>query len=29
MVDLRNVYNPEDMEAQGFRYCPIGRRSVG
>ncbi|HEY1720302.1 MAG TPA: UDP-glucose/GDP-mannose dehydrogenase family protein [Magnetospirillaceae bacterium] len=25
MVDLRNVYSPEDMEAAGFRYTCIGR----
>ncbi|ABC22916.1 UDP-glucose dehydrogenase family protein [Rhodospirillum rubrum] len=29
LIDLRNIYNPDDMEAQGFRYSPIGRRSVG
>jgi UDPglucose 6-dehydrogenase len=29
MVDLRNVYNPEDMAAAGFAYSCIGRpRSV-
>ena len=26
MVDLRNVYRPEDMRARGFRYVSIGRR---
>jgi UDPglucose 6-dehydrogenase len=26
MVDLRNVYRPEDMRARGFRYTSIGRR---
>jgi len=25
MVDLRNVYNPEDMEVAGFSYSCIGR----
>ena len=25
MVDLRNVYRPEDMRARGFRYSSIGR----
>ena len=25
MVDLRNVYRPEDMRARGFRYFSIGR----
>ena len=25
MVDLRNVYRPEDMKALGFRYTSIGR----
>ncbi len=25
MVDLRNVYRPEDMKARGFRYSSIGR----
>jgi UDPglucose 6-dehydrogenase len=27
MVDLRNVYNPEDMEMAGFSYSCIGRPS--
>jgi UDPglucose 6-dehydrogenase len=26
MVDLRNIYRPEDMRARGFRYSSIGRR---
>ena len=26
MVDLRNVYRPDDMRARGFRYSSIGRR---
>ena len=25
MVDLRNVYRPEDVRARGFRYASIGR----
>jgi len=25
MVDLRNVYNPEDMKAAGFTYVSVGR----
>jgi len=25
MVDLRNVYRPEDLRARGFRYASIGR----
>jgi UDPglucose 6-dehydrogenase len=25
MVDLRNVYNPSDMTAAGFRYSSVGR----
>jgi UDPglucose 6-dehydrogenase len=25
MVDLRNVYRPEDLRARGFRYSSIGR----
>jgi UDPglucose 6-dehydrogenase len=27
MVDLRNVYNPEDMEMAGFAYTCVGRNS--
>ena len=26
LVDLRNVYRPEDMRGQGFEYTSIGRR---
>jgi UDPglucose 6-dehydrogenase len=29
MIDLRNVYNPEEMVAAGFAYCCVGRNSVG
>ena len=25
MVDLRNVYRPEDMRARGFAYTSVGR----
>ncbi|MDP2116687.1 MAG: hypothetical protein Q8J71_04755, partial [Brevundimonas sp.] len=25
MVDLRNVYRPEDVRRSGFRYASIGR----
>ncbi|HYF34032.1 MAG TPA: UDP binding domain-containing protein, partial [Prosthecobacter sp.] len=25
MVDLRNIYNPEDMEMAGFECASIGR----
>ena len=28
MVDLRNIYKPEDMRARGFAYASIGRASV-
>ncbi|THD81856.1 MAG: UDP-glucose/GDP-mannose dehydrogenase family protein [Phenylobacterium sp.] len=28
MVDLRNVYKPEDMRARGFAYASVGRASV-
>jgi UDPglucose 6-dehydrogenase len=27
MVDLRNVYNPDDMEMAGFAYTCVGRPS--
>jgi UDPglucose 6-dehydrogenase len=29
VVDLRNVYRPEDMERRGFAYLSVGRPSVG
>jgi UDPglucose 6-dehydrogenase len=25
MVDLRNIYKPEDLDRAGFRYASIGR----
>jgi UDPglucose 6-dehydrogenase len=25
VVDLRNIYNPREMAAAGFRYSSIGR----
>jgi UDPglucose 6-dehydrogenase len=28
MVDLRNVYKPDDMKARGFAYTSVGRASV-
>jgi UDPglucose 6-dehydrogenase len=29
MVDLRNIYNPDEMAAVGFRYTCIGRPGAG
>ena len=29
MVDLRNIYNPDEMAAAGFRYTCIGRPGTG
>jgi UDPglucose 6-dehydrogenase len=29
VVDLRNIYNPEEMAAKGFRYFSIGRSDAG
>jgi UDPglucose 6-dehydrogenase len=29
MVDLRNVYNPEEMATAGFSYSCVGRSAVG
>ena len=28
MVDLRNIYNPDEMVAAGFDYHSIGRPSA-
>ena len=28
VVDLRNIYRPEEMAARGFRYTSIGRRTL-
>jgi UDPglucose 6-dehydrogenase len=28
VVDLRNIYRPEEMIAKGFRYSSIGRPSA-
>ncbi len=28
IVDMRNIYDPEGMKAQGFRYISVGRASV-
>jgi len=28
MIDLRNIYNPEEMKANGFDYVSIGRPAV-
>jgi UDPglucose 6-dehydrogenase len=28
VVDLRNIYRPEDMTAAGFVYESVGRRSA-
>jgi len=28
MIDLRNIYKPDDMRARGFAYASIGRASV-
>jgi UDPglucose 6-dehydrogenase len=29
MIDLRNIYRPDEVTAQGFRYESIGRRTQG
>jgi UDPglucose 6-dehydrogenase len=29
MVDLRNIYRPEEMSKAGFTYVSVGRRAVG
>ena len=28
MVDLRNIYNPDEMRAVGFDYTSVGRASA-
>ncbi|MFG1209589.1 UDP-glucose/GDP-mannose dehydrogenase family protein [Xanthobacter flavus] len=28
VIDLRNIYRPDEMEALGFRYSSVGRRSL-
>ncbi len=28
MIDLRNIYKPEDMSARGFHYISVGREAV-
>lgn len=28
MVDMRNIYKPEDMESSGFHYVSIGRKKI-
>ncbi len=28
IVDLRNIYKPEDMRRRGFTYYSIGRKPV-
>ena len=28
LVDLRNIYKPEDMRARGFAYTSVGRAAV-
>ena len=28
VVDLRNIYSPDDMAARGFKYTSIGRPSI-
>ncbi|HEX4301245.1 MAG TPA: UDP-glucose/GDP-mannose dehydrogenase family protein [Rhizomicrobium sp.] len=29
MVDLRNIYNPDQMAAAGFHYVSVGRKTTG
>ena len=29
MVDLRNIYRPDEMEKSGFTYVSVGRPPVG
>jgi UDPglucose 6-dehydrogenase len=28
IIDLRNIYGPEQMQSYGFRYVSIGRAAV-
>jgi UDPglucose 6-dehydrogenase len=28
LVDLRNIYKPDDMRARGFAYTSVGRKTV-
>jgi UDPglucose 6-dehydrogenase len=28
MIDLRNIYRPEDMKQHGFAYTSVGRRAT-
>jgi len=28
VVDLRNIYRPDDMAARGFVYASVGRATV-
>jgi UDPglucose 6-dehydrogenase len=28
IIDLRNIYRPEDMARRGFRYDSIGREAI-
>jgi hypothetical protein len=28
IIDLRNIYKPEDMSAEGFYYVSIGRAPI-
>jgi UDPglucose 6-dehydrogenase len=29
IVDLRNIYDPQDVVRQGLEYVPLGRQEVG
>jgi UDPglucose 6-dehydrogenase len=28
MIDLRNIYNPKEMESAGFAYSCVGRGEI-
>jgi hypothetical protein len=28
VVDLRNIYRPDEMARQGFDYVPVGRKAI-